>query len=93
MAKLTINLKAEDKTILGRFYPGYNLDLKIDDTSEWTSTDWFDLFEKILLYLGYAEKSIMASGLELAFNERRTTKSMREIYAEADLDEFATKTA
>jgi len=46
---------------------------------------WFGIFEKVLAYQGFSEKNICAGGCQLAFNEYRTPKMMREIAKEYEL--------
>jgi hypothetical protein len=78
---LKIEHTVEGSYSLGENFPGYKfiLETEVDDFSV---TDWFKLFEKVLLSAGFSEYVVMKGCMELAFNSWRTTENMRQLYAE-----------
>lgn len=79
--KLTIKYVADGSFSLGENFPGYAFKLDAE-TDDFSVDDWFQLFEKVLLASGFSEYVVMKGCMQLAFNQWRTTESMKKLYLE-----------
>lgn len=86
--KLVINVVSEAVDTLGEHFPGYEVTFESDMTNQNVHA-WFKIFEKVLLSQGFSEYVIQKGCIELAFSEWQTTESMKKLYDEYDLQEFA----
>lgn len=88
MDKLVINLTSEGSHVFGdEHFPSFELSIEADVTNLDVHA-WFKIFEKVLLAQGFDTYVIQKGGLQLAFNEWRDAKKMRQLHKEFDLDEF-----
>jgi hypothetical protein len=72
-------------------YPDCNWTVSFD-AADFTPTQWFRLFEKVLIQVGFTEPAIMTGAAALAFDETRRPEDMRKIYHDLELEEFCSET-
>jgi hypothetical protein len=72
---------AEDETPYGE-----TISFTYGDISDFNIHQLFAAFEKVVMSLGYAEKTIMKGACQLAFNSARKASDMSEVAREYDLE-------
>jgi hypothetical protein len=70
-------------------YPDHDFTLSFD-AADFTVIQWFNVFEKILTYVGFSERTIVNGATGLAFNETRNHKDMKSAFDSFELSDFAT---
>lgn len=84
-----VTIAVAEKTGLDE-YPDCNWTISFDG-ADFTPDQWFKVFEKLLIQVGFSEVSVMEGAASLAFNECRSTEEMQRLYNKLELEEFAPK--